>query len=340
MARVCILDPDRSSGMQVGETLPPQTRLVLDRLGLWDNFAGEGHEACPGSCSAWGSDTLGYNDFLLDPYGRGWHLDRPRFNGFMRHSASLCGVAIHSGARVDHYQFDRHMFQLHVPDQVGLASTLTARYVVDATGIRASFARRLGARRVVFDRLTFVCGFFDAYPGASASQLTMIEAVEDGWWYATSLPGRRVALSFATEPDTVREQRLSVEERWFARVLRTRYIAPRLNECRLVRGSLVIRAAPSFLLDRVAGERWLAVGDAAAAYDPLSSQGLYRALASGLEAAGVIAAAAASEAEIAASYASTIAKEFEEYQTDRSHLYGLERRWAASPFWMRRHASA
>lgn len=45
-----------------------------------------------------------------------------------------------------------------------------------------------------------------------------------------------------------------------------------------------VRPAESSRLDRAAGEDWLAVGDAASAWDPLSSQGVYRALVTGLEA--------------------------------------------------------
>ena len=337
MSRVCIVDPGPSSGSHLGETLPPETRLLLDELGLWDGFVGEGHEACLGSCSSWGNDALGYNDFVLNRYGQGWHLDRPRFNTFLRRNAKSRGIAFLSGARLlDCRPEGQERFRLRLTAQGGAAAALTAPYVVDATGIRSAFARRVGAQRVLFDRLTLVCGFFDAHPGASASRLTLIEAAEDGWWYAAALPERRVAVAFATDPETVREHILSAEDRWFARVLRTRYIASRLDGCRLVRGSLAIRAAPSFLLDPVSGARWLAVGDAAAAYDPLSSQGIYKALADGLEAAGAIAAALASDGDITPAYAASVADRFQEYWTNRNYFYRLETRWAGSPFWRRR----
>jgi flavin-dependent dehydrogenase len=337
VARVCIVDPGLSCGSDLGETLPPETRLRLDALGLWEGFLGEGHEACLGSCSSWGSEALGYNDFVLDRQGQGWHLDRPHFNAFLQRSARSCGIAFISGVRLCAVQADgRDRFRLHLAAQDAAAPALTARYVVDATGTRSAFARRVGAQRIRFDRLAFVYGFFAAHPGASASRVTMIEAVEEGWWYAAALPDRRVAVAFATDPEIVRERMLSAEDRWFARVLRTRYVAPRLDGCRFVRGSLAIRAAPSFMLDPVSGARWLAVGDAAAGYDPLSSQGIYKALANGLAAGGVIAAALAADGDIAPAYAAALTDDFAEYRTNRNHFYGLETRWAGSPFWRRR----
>ena len=333
---VCIIEPDGSAGPHIGETLPPETRLLLDELGLWAEFVGEGHEESLGSCSSWGSDALGFNDFLLNPYGRGWHLDRPRFDTFLRRRAASRNIAVVSGARFVRYDSDRDGdFELHLRHG-GAPTIVHARYVVDATGIQSAFARRAGARPLSFDRLSFVYGFFEADADASPTRLTMLEATKEGWWYAAGLPDRRVAVAFATDPETVREQELSVEGRWFARLLRTRHVAPRLDGCRLIRGSAVVRVAPSFLLDRVAGARWLAVGDAASGYDPLSSMGIHKALADGVEAAGALAEALESSADIAPAYASSVAANFEEYRINRNYLYQLETRWAESPFWRNR----
>jgi flavin-dependent dehydrogenase len=48
------------------------------------------------------------------------------------------------------------------------------------------------------------------------------------------------------------------------------------------RGPVVVRPAQSGHLAPVAGDDWLAVGDAAAGFDPLSSQGIAKALRSGI----------------------------------------------------------
>ena len=117
--RICLIEPTRARGRgrtAIGETIPPDTRLLLDRLGLWQAFLDEGHERCLGTCSAWGSDRLGYNDFLLNPQGSGWHLDRARFDDFLLRRAREAGATM-----------------LAAPG-TALAGT---RFVVDATG-RAS----------------------------------------------------------------------------------------------------------------------------------------------------------------------------------------------------------
>jgi 2-polyprenyl-6-methoxyphenol hydroxylase-like FAD-dependent oxidoreductase len=47
-------------------------------------------------------------------------------------------------------------------------------------------------------------------------------------------------------------------------------------------GEFTVHEACSSRLNRFVGEGWLSIGDAATAFDPISSQGLHHALASGL----------------------------------------------------------
>ena len=154
------------------------------------------------------------------------------------------------------------------------------------------------------------------------------------------LPERLVAVAFATDSDIVRGHRLSRADAWCEWLMQTRHVAPRLDGCRHLPERLVVRAAPSFLLNPVSGERWLAVGDAAATYDPLSSQGICSALAGGVAAAEAVVAAANSDAQAIFRYADAVVARFEQYRANRNYFYGAETRWPDAPFWARRRARA
>lgn len=330
---VCLIDPARSDSAAIGETIPPDTRLLLRRLGLLPAFLEQGHAPCLGSCSAWGNDTLGHNDFLLNPQGPGWHLDRAGFDAFLRGHAVESGVDLSKGARLADAEADgEEGHRLILND----GRAMSARFVVDATGRASAFARRMGARQVSLDRLTFVYGFFDTAGAVSRSKLTLLEAVEHGWWYAAGLPGGRLAVAFATDPERVTADGLSRDEGWLPAALATRHLAERLEGSRFLPGSLIARVAPSFLLDKVAGPRWLAIGDAAACFDPLAAQGIYKALEDGLEAARLIAAALDRGGELGGSHAAAMRARFDDYLANRNYFYGLERRWPDSDFWRRR----
>jgi flavin-dependent dehydrogenase len=332
---VCLLDAGRGpAGAAIGETIPPDARILLDRLGLWRAFLAEGHEPCLGSYSAWGSDVLGFNDFVLNPHGSGWHLDRARFDDLLRRHARAAGATVLEGTHfLDGEEDGECGYRLGVSSVGRGTRTLRARFVVDATGPRSVFARRVGARQMVLDRLTFVYGFFDTANAVSRTRLTLLEAVEDGWWYAAGLPGSRLAAALAADADTLRRDGLTRDARWLARALRTRHLAPRLDGCRFLAGSLTTRVVKSFMLDKVAGRRWLAAGDAAAVFDPLAAQGIYKALDDGIAAAAHVAAALERGGDLADGFAADARAGFDEYLANRNYFYGLERRWPTSAFW-------
>ncbi|MFL5801049.1 MAG: NAD(P)/FAD-dependent oxidoreductase, partial [Roseiflexaceae bacterium] len=122
-----------------------------------------------------------------------------------------------------------------------------------------------------------------------------------------------------------------------AQVRTTRHTLPRLAQAE-PRTPPRLYAAHSQRLDTIAGVGWLAVGDAAATFDPLSSQGIFKALRSGILAAYAIGDYFNGVHAGLERYEAWIAREFEAYLDTRRDYYGRERRWADSPFWRRRHA--
>jgi flavin-dependent dehydrogenase len=335
--RVLVVERGHHNAVRVGESIPPDTRIVLEQLGIWDAFLKECHEPCLGSCASWGGDELGYNDFLFNPMGNGWHLDRRRFDGFLARHVEERGIELRTGTRWNACERVAAGLRLQLcGDRV--ARTVTARFVVDATGTHANFARSMGASRLFVDQLLCVTGFF-ALPDAGVfSSLTMLEAVEYGWWYAAKLPDRQLAVAVASDPAIVKQHALRRRDGWLGGLMATRHIAPQLAGGRFIANSPIICAAPSFVLDRTIGTDWLAVGDAAAAYDPISSQGIHKALADGARAAKAIAAALHGRAAELGDYRTVAADRFRGYLANRNYFYGLERRWPDSAFWTRRQA--
>jgi len=80
------------------------------------------------------------------------------------------------------------------------------------------------------------------------------------------------------------------------------------------------------------------VGDAASSYDPISSQGIHKALAEGLQVANVIIAYLGGDADRLQDYQSSVIASFDNYLQIRNYFYGLEIRWPDSAFWKRRQA--
>jgi flavin-dependent dehydrogenase len=338
--RVLLVEATDYRTVRIGESIPPTTARLLQRLGLWDAFVAERHQPCLGSCSAWGSTTLGYNDSLFNALGPGWHLDRARFDAWLAAQAAERGTEIWRRTRLEACKRGTAGFVLTVARDGRAPQLVAARVVVDATGVRSAVARRLGARRRTLDELLCVIQFFTLPAASEMSQLTLLEAAPDGWWYAAKLPDRHVAVAFAGEADFIKQAGMRARDRFLAALAATEHVAAQVSDCRPDADAPIACAAPSFILEPIAGEGWLAVGDAACAYDPISSQGIHKALTDGLAAAGAIAAARRGSPTALAGYRGDQAARFGRYCATRSHFYGLERRWPASPFWRARQARA
>lgn len=83
--------------------------------------------------------------------------------------------------------------------------------------------------------------------------------------------------------------------------------------------------------------RWIAVGDAAVAFDPLSSQGIMKSLDAGLKCGDALLEFLRDEnSDILELYSNWYKKEFEEYSQNYYHFYGVEERFPDSEFWKRR----
>jgi flavin-dependent dehydrogenase len=93
--------------------------------------------------------------------------------------------------------------------------------------------------------------------------------------------------------------------------------------------------APSYCLDAPCGDGWLAIGDAASAYDPIISQGIIKSLANALLAANTVQHWIAGDTLDPGRFSHTIMEEYRQYLAMRRYFYQLEGRWGDSGFWRR-----
>jgi flavin-dependent dehydrogenase len=318
-----------------GESLPPDIVVALDRLGLSDVFRADGHCRCPGNVSLWGRDKPGYNDFILNPMGPAWHIDRPRFEAMLRTRARETGAAMWTSTRAVAVDDADNGFVVMVRHRSEGQRRVHAAWVVDATGCAAWFARQQGATRTTHDRMVAIVRLANINSGAFTSQ-TIVEARAEGWWYCARLPDARIVTVLITEMPDARAFMLAGHARWRELLASTKLLAPQLDACRLDDERFRTHPVTSSMLDRVEAERWLAIGDAASGLDPIASQGIFKALADAADATHTIAAAAGRMTPPPWSYTERVAARFQDYLANRAHLYSLERRWPDAPFWRRR----
>jgi 2-polyprenyl-6-methoxyphenol hydroxylase-like FAD-dependent oxidoreductase len=319
---------------QVGETLPPHSCVTLQRLGVWDSFCADGHMRCPGNSVSWGQHGSSENDFLFSPYGCGWHLDRVRFDAFLRKEAILAGVQVCNNARLlaaNSEADGRVSVRAQVDDS---CLTIRTAFVVDATGRAAAVLRRCGVKTRYLDNLVGLMAVFLLNAVSRTNSRTLVESVENGWWYSARIPGSRVVVALMTDMDVV--QSLRQDALWATSLAQAPLTRERF-ESGMIHTPTQVVSARSSTADRFVGSWWAAVGDAATTWDPLSSQGITKALENGILLASAICDRLEGRGTAALdAYDRTVRAEFEEYLKNRSGYYSRETRWPDANFWRRR----
>ncbi|HEY1342798.1 MAG TPA: hypothetical protein VGF59_35085 [Bryobacteraceae bacterium] len=302
--RVCLYDASVFGSDRFGETLPPEINPVLRELNLWDEFLALDPLESPGMLSSWGG-VRAEQDFIRNPHGPGWHIDRNCFDEMLRVQAVAAGVD----------RFPRR------------AANIEARFLVDATGAHGQRVAEDPGREIDDRLLAIVL----RAAGAIADQRTYIESAPGGWWYSAPLPGSRIVAMFFTDCKMYTREGIVLEEQLAdAPLTRGRLLRAEILESRTVYASSSVRRM-------IAGDGWLAAGDAASSYDPLSGRGIFKALRHGQNAALAADAYLRGDPRPLADYAAYVRAEFDAYVRERRTFYATERRWRDREFWRARN---
>jgi flavin-dependent dehydrogenase len=333
-----VLEAEGGPSLKVGECLPPNANSLLEYLGIKDKLC-DHHLPSYGNRAAWGSASPFERDFIFGPDGTGWHLDRRKFEETLAAIAIEAGADWRYGWRLIKGSKGKSGWRLNVRNPSGQAE-LEADFVVDATGRAARFARQLGLRRIRYDRLIGIAVLMKSQQTAPGKDsFTLVEAVQTGWWYSSLLPAGQLMVIYMTDSDLVEHKTARQSEAWLSLLKKSSSTFDRVrNGEYIAAGEPYTYPANSERISRLAGERWVAIGDAAAAYDPLSSYGISAAMGSGFYAASAIADSLAGRKDALPKYAGMMDKAYARYLIMNYGYYGLERRWPDSQFWSRRHS--
>ncbi|KAG8870726.1 hypothetical protein FRB97_009428 [Tulasnella sp. 331] len=233
---------------------------------------------------------------LMNPFGSGWHLDRAAFDEMLReHVRKVCTSEADEPQRL----LIKGTFAAIRKDEHGRWVVTTRKsndtkepreyhstWLIDASGRQASVAHKLGAKVVKLDRLLAFYGVFSS-PNLDRDRRTVIEATEDGWWYTSQLANQQRVVAFHTDDCDPVAKRARYRDGFLDLLYQTTTHVSNileLNDWRLLSGQghafPRCTAAGSSFMEPLGDEheRWCAVGDAAVAFDPLSSQGIITAL--------------------------------------------------------------
>ena len=324
--------------LRIGEHLTPLGVLQLRALDPAFPASAGIHGESAGVTAYWGSETANHTDYFLHPGQHGLNLSRPRFDADLARAAESAGVTILRFASLKRAVRSNAVWQVDI-DRCGRTDQVTVSFIVDATGRLATFSRQQGARICAHDRQVAVVAFQD-WDEAYTNTRSIVEAAENGWWYCAPINVTRSVCMFVTDDDLLpRGAKRELRAWWLDQLAQAVYVPREFRN--LARSSnFVTRSARSQRLDVPFGSGWLAVGDAAMAFDPLASQGIVKALDHGRRASISISACLEGDDTALERFALHLRREYAAFQATRAQYYRLEQRWFQSAFWKRQNIVA
>jgi 2-polyprenyl-6-methoxyphenol hydroxylase-like FAD-dependent oxidoreductase len=203
--------------------------------------------------------------------------------------------------------------------------------VVEATGRTAAFGRATGARPVVaWDQIAVVGIGHHQGPDQPGPGLT--EAVETVFWYSAPVPGRRWMAAHYTQAGLLDRAALRNPAQWQAQVDATAHTRTAMPPG-LVWDPPHVHSAGTRLLTPPAGPGWIAVGDAAMCWDPVSAHGLTLALRTGVDGADALLRELHGDPGPRTAYVERLRSATNQFTAEVAALWRQEQRWPDSDYW-------
>ncbi len=335
--RVMLVEGSDLTAVRVGEQVDPSLFDLLAYLNI------EKVHFEPGSfirgynvLSAWGTSQLSARSSIFSSREECYQLDREQFDCLLLSKAFERGAVVVPRARcVGVKQTEKLDWNIRLKHQTEGKLSVQARFLVDATGRNSSLSRQLGIQPIPTDQLMAVGVFLEAPKPDQLPHESLLETVEEGWWYAATLPNGQLVATLFTDADLVKEKHLQKADNWNALLAKTQHIRQRTAGM-VAHESPWVKMAHSKQISATEQARFVAVGDAVASFDPVSSLGIGFALSSGCHAARALIGTYQGDQNALTAYQQGIDSIFRDYLQVKNKYYRQENRWPQSPFWERR----
>lgn len=297
---VALFERERFPRFHIGESLLPCSMPLFEALGVLPAL--ERADFLPKHAAEFVTADGGltrryaFAGGLVPGFRSALEVDRARFDAVLLDHAAALGAVVEQGAEVTGVEIDpRSGVKVTVRADAGGSRRVRAPLVVDATGQGSLLAGRLGLRRMDATLKNFaVFSHFEGaarHTGEREGDITVV-LVPGGWWWVIPLRDDRTSVGLVA-PGRRLSGRRPDEAYFHEQIASIPYLKERLAGARRV---APVRSVSdySYVCERVAGDRWMMVGDAGAFIDPVFSTGVY------LGMVGAFRAAEAADAALAA----------------------------------------
>jgi len=294
--RVLVVEREKFPRFHVGESLLPFSLPILDRLGVHDKVRAAGFQKKFGAFF-WNEDNGTTRPVVFaearDPsHPMAYQVKRAEFDDLLLRHAASCGAEVREETSVEDVLFENGRAVGVRTRRSGAApEEIRAKVVVDASGQGGFLSRKLGVRHI--DPKLKRAAIFAHYEGVRWPEGSrpgdILLPIDRGVWYwIIPFSDGTCSVGGVFDPAAVRfADGKALEDRYDEMLARSARVRALLEGARRVSKAHGI-SDYSASCDRVAGDGWVLVGDAAAFLDPVFSTGVFLAMGTGERAARAI----------------------------------------------------
>ena len=280
---VTIIEKSEFPRHRIGESLPPKIMAALTILGIEKKVQSAGFAKMTGT-SVFQAGELTTHIASDEGSNIGLQVDRSKFDQILLQHAKELGCKLILGRPVTRIELQDNAARVWTDDEEH-----GARWLIDASGTRSLVARHLDWRRKSEHRTLALCGYwrFCRIPEEVLATNTLFEMLPDAWiWSVLRSDGLR-NITVGIDPSGFEGNASELLDLYHQKLDESSFVGPLAAKASL-EGELLSYESTCFSSDAYIHKTAILVGDAASFIDPLTSQGVYKAMQSGIMAAALI----------------------------------------------------
>ena len=307
---------EKRKTLELPETIPPSTLVLLESLNLLELFSKSSSKTF-GYHSLWNSDVLTTDNFFNhNPYKYGLKLNKKKLLNDLGELVSDNIIQFNNLIEID--RSDENVTVKIESDHT--VQTINSRIIIDATGRNRAILKLLGITNESLDNQVALSCHLPYFKHPKLIHPVYVESFENGWGIVSTLNEHINGMTLYTKKGSPILPQLKDYQNWKELLSNTKLLKDFLTDD--LNRKVVGGKANSSKASQITGSNWLAMGDAAIAFDPLSSHGISNAIYCANLASTAIESHVTNDA-IAPfqQYDDTICQIFNEYSRQKLKLY-------------------
>jgi len=275
---VVLVEKEKFPRSHIGLSLTPGIHHWLEQLGIKEEIQKAGFIQATRSLVLWEDDQPIKKKF--DQEKAGYHVDRGLFDDILLWSAVKEGVQLLQPCALRKLDQNKSGNWDMTLSHDSSSKSISAKMVVEATG-RKSILK--GSKKAYLPKTMATYAYWKL--NSKVDHTSFIEAGKDQWYWGAPVGGFEYMACVFSDPEEIKKF-ASIREFYLNKIADSTLCSHLLEETEL--GEISVCSATPYFDSSPISQNHIKVGDAAFSMDPLSSQGVQKAIKSAFQGATVV----------------------------------------------------